>query len=437
MNGTGAQIGRRTLGAIEELRTGENRRHRLLNGRVEVAGRAGVLVERERRLEILTRDGTPVRAARERGEDARGARQLVALVRRPAHEDALAAGRVAQAGNLERAHDLQARHLRDSLFAKTRPEGVEHFVRFRERPRHEGHANLVRTRFDGDRDVLEAGIDRGHCRRLLLVDGLEVFFAACVRLEHLRAVDRHDDPVLVLHAAHVTGNGQAADVELVVPVGRKQVFDQQAAARAERKTFEPNRLVRPLRRPVGDAGSTRRPIAHRLAADDARRGDVLIQERRRNRQNAGDVVESVGLVVFREERARIDAHRQQVLDRVGVLGPIQSVQSDASGIGTRRRLVQCVLERRDERLDRRAVGTPRAGWRHQASTQLANSFLPHLGIPGHVGGIHHVQRQPADLGALVMATDTVPEDPRPKTPVRPPRSTCRCAMAMPRTGRPR
>ena len=49
------------------------------------------------------------------------------------------------------------------------------------------------------------------------------------------------------------------------------------------------------------AGSRRR-IADRSRADDARGRDVLIEERRRDLQYAGHIVEAVGFVVLRKER---------------------------------------------------------------------------------------------------------------------------------------
>ena len=91
---------RRALGAIEELRAGQDRRQRVLNAGLEVRRRPCALrVERQRRREILIGHRPAERAPRHAstGSSSRtGARRPPS--RRPADEDALAARRVAQAG---------------------------------------------------------------------------------------------------------------------------------------------------------------------------------------------------------------------------------------------------------------------------------------------------------------------------------------------------
>ena len=57
------------------------------------------------------------------------------------------------------------------------------------RPGDEGDADLVRPGRDLDRNVLEAAVDGGDRRRLLLIDRLHVFLAADLPLEDLGAVD--------------------------------------------------------------------------------------------------------------------------------------------------------------------------------------------------------------------------------------------------------
>ncbi len=110
------------------------------------------------------------------------------------------------------------------------------------------------------------------------------------------------------------------------------MLDDQAAARAERKTVDAHGLIGSARGPIGHAAGPRTRIADRTRADDARRGDVLIEERRRHRQHARHVVESVGLIVLGQERCRIDLEPEQILDGGGVLRAVQSMQRDATWI---------------------------------------------------------------------------------------------------------
>ena len=69
------------------------------------------------------------------------------------------------------------------LLAGARPEREQHVVGLGERARDERDADLVRPGGDLERDVLEAAVDRGDRGRLLLVDRLEVLFAADLSLE--------------------------------------------------------------------------------------------------------------------------------------------------------------------------------------------------------------------------------------------------------------
>ena len=152
--------------------------------------------------------------------------------------------------------------------------------------------------------------------RLLLVDRLHVLLAADLRLEDLDAVDRRDERVAILHPAHVPGGGKTADVQLVLAVGRKQMLDEQSAPRAQRQTLDVRALVGAARRTEHGAGRSGRRIPNRPRADDARGRDVLIEERRRDLQHAGDIVEAIGFVVLGKEGAGVDAQPEQFLDRI-------------------------------------------------------------------------------------------------------------------------
>ncbi len=267
--------------------------------------RPGRAVERERRRQVLFRDRPPIRAARQRRQDRRGARQLLGRVRRLAHEDALAGSACRSTpGRVERPDisRLPTRGMRSSP-----PPGLN------ECSTSSDSANVRATNVTpilcGPAVTLSGmfwnrAVDGGHGRRLLLVDGLEILLAADRVLEDLHAVERDDDRVPVLHAAHVAGNGQAGDVQLVVAVGRKRVLDEQAAASAERQAVHAHGLIRAARGPIGRCCRARRADCRaRGRAHDARGGDVLVEERRRHGQHAGHVVEAVGLVVLRQQCA--------------------------------------------------------------------------------------------------------------------------------------
>jgi len=177
--------------------------------------------------------------------------------RRTAHENPGTARRLADAGGIERADDFHAPDSRNPLLEGAGLERIQHLVGFRMRPGDEGDADLVGTRRDLDGDVLETAVDCRDRRSLQLVDGLHVLLAADLRREHLGAIDCRDQRVLVLHAAHVAGDGETADIQLVVAIGGKQVLDQQSAPRAQGQALDVRALIDASRRPVGRAGRFR------------------------------------------------------------------------------------------------------------------------------------------------------------------------------------
>ena len=91
-------------------------------------------------------------------------------------------------------------------------------------------------------------------------------------------------------------------------------------------------LRRVAGREVGGFGR-RLPVADRHPRDARRRRGVRLEQRRRDRQRAGDVVEAVARVVRRQQRRDVDLEVEQVANRVGVLGPIQPVQHHRARAG--------------------------------------------------------------------------------------------------------
>src|SRR6185295_3527621 len=104
--------------------------------------------------------------------------------------------------------------------------------------------------------------------------------------------------------------------------GGKEVLDEQPAPRAERQALDLVVLRRVLARAVDDERRIFR-LADGQPADLLRRGDVRLDERGRNAERAGDVVEARGRVVRRQVFRRIDRQVEQVADRVRVLGPVE------------------------------------------------------------------------------------------------------------------
>ena len=69
------------------------------------------------------------------------------------------------------------------------------------------------------------------------------------------------------------------------------------------------------------------------AADLRGRRDVALDQRRRDAEHVGDVVEAGRRIVGRQQRADVDVEREQIADGVRVLGAVQPVQRRRAGIG--------------------------------------------------------------------------------------------------------
>ena len=124
------------------------------------------------------------------------------------------------------------------------------------------------------------------------------------------------------------------DLDGVLAIHRKGVPHGDAAARTERKVLaEPRVLDQQPRDVVGlDRRAGQRP-AQRLTRDFLRGRHVPIQERRRNRQHVGDVVEPVLIgIVGGKQRADVDLDAEEIADGVGVLRAVQAMHRRTAGI---------------------------------------------------------------------------------------------------------
>src|SRR6185503_5349739 len=97
---------RRGVIAVEELRADQNGHQALLDARIETAALAAPGVEGQRALQILTRDRSPECLFGDARKDPARAGKLFGRAVRVAHEDALAAGGLADALRNQRPLDL-------------------------------------------------------------------------------------------------------------------------------------------------------------------------------------------------------------------------------------------------------------------------------------------------------------------------------------------
>ena len=274
----------------------------------------------------------------------------------------------------------------------------------------------------GPADVAGKADRGGHARRLAAerqpLDALSVQ----PELDLVRGVDAPDVADVVRLQPHL---------DAVFPVHRKVMPDGRAAARPERQVLA---LLIVLDQVQGhvvgrDLGAAGGRLADRQAADLLGGRHVALEQRGRQRQRGGDVVEAVPVGrIRRNERFDVDFQIQQVADDVAVLRLVEAVEGlRAARVRTRRGdAVQLVLEPAAEAVVGLLVGTGPRLRRHRADAQLADDLFPELGLLGQVVDVRGVEGQaheaqllghhaPAVAGddALVVAGDAVPVEKRP------------------------
>ena len=249
-------------------------------------------------------------------------------------------------------------------------------------------------------------------------------FAADRRAVELLAVEQHDHRVLELHSRHFARERHIADREFVFAVGREVVLDDEAATRTERHALEVMLLAArarsPLRRQRDDhvrgVAVLRRErrslkIADRLLRDRTRRADVLGDERRRNLERVGVVVEAAFDVVLGQQNGRVDIESEQVTNGVRVLTSVQPMQRNAARLVLACLGVDAILEPGHQLRGGFDVWTRLAGRRHETAAQFTNGGFPCLGIVGDAVGRQLVECAPAGLlGAVVTVEAVVLDD---------------------------
>ena len=299
--------------------------------------------------------------------------------------------------------------------AGVRPQvGLAQRLRVGRGPPHERHAQLVRPGrdrqaelpvvVDGPLPVPPGAVLVAIARR---VGGRR---AAGGERPDQRAVQAHLQRVRRLEDGQVVaGVAGEADANRVVGVLRKHVAERAAAARAERHPRHPV-VLRQIAGEAEDLGrGRRRGTSHRNAADLARGGQVALQQRRRDAEHAGDVVEPVAGPVGWQQLRDVDLQVEEVAHGMVVLGPVQPVERlGAPGIRIGgRRPIELGLQPADEAVVGRRVRPRARQRRHRAGAQLADHGLPdvrRIGDPAHVV---RVERQARRAQPLVVAGDAV------------------------------
>ena len=193
-----------------------------------------------------------------------------------------------------------------------------------------------------------------------------------------------------------------------VAVGREVVLDDQAVARAERQAVDVHGAVRAR----SDSPRARDRAALSPTAQDAdvaRRGEVLIEVRRRDAQHVGDVVEAVARHVGGQHRRASISTPSRSSTAVAYSVRFSRCSGHAAGLGSACRggRVEIALERRDELVDLGRVRARLAGRRHQVAAQLANDLLPRPPASPRHRRPHVLERQLTGELRVVVAVRAV------------------------------
>ena len=146
-------------------------------------------------------------------------------------------------------------------------------------------------------------------------------------------------------------------------------------------------------------------IAHRQTADLRGCSDVPFEQRRRDFQRVGDVVESFARIISRQQRGNVYVEGEQIANRIRVFGAVEAVQSD----GARVRMLGCVSDPTNSRHgSRNASMTLRSGRGMPLggiipARNLRTTFSQVSGLRETCDGIHLLQRQASGFQLVVVA----------------------------------
>ena len=119
----------------------------------------------------------------------------------------------------------------------------------------------------------------------------------------------------------------------------------------------------------------------RLRDDGFRRGEILLQEHRRESQSIADVIEPVAGIVRRKSLVRVEIDAEKIADRISVFYAVEAANCDSARI----RVVRVRLEHRgfdpvDDLLLLLTSGLWLFRWRHQACADVFEDLVPKLVI---------------------------------------------------------
>jgi hypothetical protein len=249
-----------------------------------------------------------------------------------------------------------------------------------ERPLFPREADLVRSR--GDRDAARhPRVDED--ARLVHVFRLDLVILGTADRGgvHLRAVDGDDEGVrrvvaLDARVAFLDAADEAAR-QLVLAVRWKHMSHERAAAGAERQALDVSVLAEFAADRILGRTRPHARIADGERADALRGGEIALEEERRGLERRRDVVEAEVGAVARQERRHVDVERQQVANRVAVLGAVQAMHHVTPRLVPSR---PCAIERVGEPGGEggvlRFLRVRHALRRHRAHAQLAEHALP-------------------------------------------------------------
>ncbi len=267
------------------------------------------------------------------------------------------------------------------------------------------------ARIRGERVFLPLGIAQ-HVPGKTLWGRSPVALAADRERPGSLAVETNLETLRLIETGDVVVNLTAqADLDQVLAVDGKVMMNGDPASRTERQLVaDLSVLLCQIGNSVGLGDRPRRARPERQAADLSGRRHVAFQERRRNRQQAGHVVEAMYVgVVGRQQRRGVDVERQQVADGVLVLGSIQAVQAVGSTwirvqLG---RTVELRFEQRHEGIDRDLVRTRQARRRHRARVKLLQDSFQDFRVPPRVRQVHRIEREIGRPQLLIVTTNAV------------------------------
>ena len=329
--GGGARgAGRLALDAQQELGRRQQCLDRPFDARLEVAGRASFLVDRDQRLDVGIGHRAAIRALRERAEDLSRTGLFLARGRRMAGEDALAARRRLRRLPVERPGDVEHVDAGPVGVVAAKRAAAPRRLLGRRRGIGEAGRDQPRPRLDRQPDFQRAvGVHAVVVQDLAVLvvfghgdehAGIRPFvLAADLELLDELVIDAQLDVVLVFVDPLDGADGAIPlhlDAELVLAVERKRVPDAEAAIGRKRHVLvgAQGAALEPDLVDLGDGTDLR--TADRGPADLGRRGDVARHQRRGDRQHVGVVVEAKAGHVARQQFGAVHFEAEEVVDRV-------------------------------------------------------------------------------------------------------------------------